>query len=476
MGKNSNANTIYDIIVIGAGSGGLNVAGFMNAAGFSVLLVDKRDEAIGGDCLNYGCVPSKALLHVAKRIREGKSAERFGVSMEGTPDIVKIMEYIREKQNVIRKHENADYFRKQGMDVVLGNAVFSDTHTIDVDGHQYTGKKIVIATGSRPRSLHIPGLEDVEHIHTNETIFSLKQQPSKLVVVGTGPIGVEIGQAFHAFGTDVTLVGPEFLNKEDPDISQVLQSQLEGAGVHFVLNSKASRVENGSILIAEDRQGNETKIPFDAMLVSIGRDVSVNNLQVENAGIITDDRNHIVSNSRLQTDNPDVFVCGDVVGGFMFTHAAELHAKLLIENFFRPVFKKKLSTDAMAWVTYTDPEIATFGLREKDLRTRGIRYEVLVQDFEDDDRAIVDETTYGKIKLFISPKGIVLGGTMIAHNAGELTQELMLAQANTLGVDAFMKKVYPYPTASRINRSTLFEFERRKLTHFAKKVLHWLYW
>lgn len=251
----------------------------------------------------------------------------------------------------------------------------------------------------------------------------------------------------------------------------VLREQLEKDGVDFVLGYRPVEVKNNTTLIVADDAGETREIPVDALLVSIGRELNIEGLNLEAAGIKTNDRGGLIVDEYLQTTNKSVLVCGDVVG-HMFTHAAELHASLIIRNFFSPL-KKKLNTDAMAWVTYTSPEIATFGLSEKTLR--GIAYESVVSDFASDDRAIVDEYTRGKAKIFVSRQGKVLGGTMVSHNAGELTQELMLAQANGLRLQAFMNKVYPYPTATRINRSLVLMFMSKKLTDQSKKVLRWLF-
>ena len=462
----------FDIIVIGAGSGGLNVAGFMNRIGLRVLLIDKEDRSIGGDCLNYGCVPSKALLHTARLIREGRESSRFGLSVSGTIDVKKAMEYVSGKQEHIREHENAEYFRALGMTVVLGKATFVDYQTVEVAGTKYRGKKIVIATGSRPRTLNLPGIESI-NVFTNENIFSLDVLPNRMVVVGAGPIGIELGQALSAFGTKVTVVGSGLLEKEDPEMVAVLREQLEKDGMEFLLGYKPTEVKDGNLLVANEA-GETQSIPTDALLISIGRELNVEGLQLDTAGIQTNGRGGIVADEYLQTTNKNILVCGDVAGGHMFTHTAELHASLIIRNFFSPL-KKKLNTDAMSWVTYTNPEIATFGLEEKTLKHRGMQYEVLSQSFSNDDRAIVDEYKEGKMKLFVSQKGKVLGGTMVAQNAGELTQELMLAQANGMKMQDFMKKVYPYPTATRINRSIVLQYMSRKLTESSMKFLRTLF-
>lgn len=464
---------IFDVIVVGAGSGGLNIAGFMNRVGLRVLLIDKEDRAIGGDCLNYGCVPSKALIHVARLIRDGKEASEFGLNVSGEVDFRQVMRYVSEKKEFIREHENAEHFRKLGMTVVLGLASFVDHETVEVSGVHYRGKKIILATGSRPRKLNIPGIESAE-VRTNETLFALDRLPGRMVVIGTGPIGIEIGQAMSIFGSKVTVVGPKLLEREDSDMVGVLQDALLQDGMEFSLDSAPVEVKNGNVLVIKDGEGVLSEIPFDMLFVSIGREIDTSKLGLGAAGIETREGGGVAVNEYLETTNKRVLVCGDVAGGYMFTHAAELHASVIINNFFSPL-KKKLNTDAMAWVTYTSPEIATFGLSEKTLKDRSVSYEVIAKDFSDDDRAIVDGYTNGKVKLFISKKSKVLGGTMAARNAGELAQELMLAQSNGLTLKAFMKKVYPYPTAARVNRSLVLAHMSKKLTESSKRILRFLF-
>ncbi|MGH7799860.1 MAG: dihydrolipoyl dehydrogenase family protein [Thermodesulfobacteriota bacterium] len=465
----------YDIIIIGAGSGGLNIAGFMNRAGFKVLLIDKSDRRIGGDCLNSGCVPSKALIHVARLLKDAKEASRFGLTVNGKADIKRVLGYVKEKQEVIRVHENAEHFRKIGMDVVLGEARFAGPDSVTVGNETYRGKKIILATGSRPRKLNIPGVENVK-CETNETIFDLDKLPDHLVVIGGGPIGIELGQAFRHLGSKVTVVemDSKFLPKESPEIAEVLRRRMESEGVNFIFNASVREFTSPNHAIIINKDNKETRIDFDTMLVSIGRDYNINGLSFEKAGIeLEETGKRLKVDEYLRTTNNRVYVSGDVAGSYQFTHAAEVHAGVIINNFFSP-FKKKLNNDHMAWVTYTSPEIATFGLNEEQLNQRGISYEKVVFDFNEDDRAIVDEAQYGKLLLFIA-KDRILGGSMVAENAGELSQELILANSSGLKLKHIFGKVYPYPTASRVNKRIISLYYANKLTPFAKRVLHFFY-
>lgn len=463
----------FDIIVIGAGSGGLNVASFMNAAGFRVLLIDKNEASIGGDCLNFGCIPSKALIHVARQIYEGKQAEQFGFIQNGTLDIQKVMAYVRKAQETIREHENAEYFRDKGMTVVLGEASFCGRHEVIVNGEVYSAKKIVLATGSRPRNLVLPGIETAT-VYTNETIFLIDTLPKKLVFIGGGPISVELGQAFARLGSQVTIVstGKRILERDDADIASVLMESLIKEGVTFYFETKPSGVER-DMLTVETPTGTE-QIQCDALFVGIGRELVIDTLSLEHADIRTDQSGKkLIVDDYLRTTNKDVYVCGDVAGGMMFTHMAEVHARIIITNFFSPI-KKRFTTDHFAWVTYTDPEVATFGLSESELQRQKQKYEVIETSFADDDRAITEARQSGLVKLFIYDNK-VLGGTMIGKGAGELVQELILAQTHGLSVSQMLEKVYPYPTATRINKKILGEYAKKSLTPFVKKLLHWMY-
>ena len=473
---------MYDIIVIGAGSGGLNVASFMNSIGLKVLLLERSDEQIGGDCLNTGCVPSKALIHVARMQHSANLLSVFGPQVKGEIDLEKVMSYVKNAQATIRIHENAEYFRSKGMDVVLGKATFAGKNAVKVGDSIYRGKKIILATGSRPRTLTIPGVEEVERsarLYTNENIFSLTNLPKRLLVIGAGPIGIELGQAFRHLGSEVTIVTNDvkILPREDSTLASILYERLKEDGVVFHFGKNTLRFEKGDTLVVEDSTTKtEEKLYFDAVLISIGRVLNTDGLALDKAGIKTDDRGKILVDGYLRTTNKQVFVCGDVAGQHQFTHAAELHAGVIIKNMLTPFFKKKLSTDTLSWVTYTTPELATYGLNETELKKRNVVYKVLESSFAEDDRAITDGARYGYTKMFVDCKTKkIFGGTMIAPNAGELIQELILATTNGLTTSAIFNKIYPYPTAGRINKRVVTNGERGRLTSSVKRLLRFLY-
>ncbi|PIN92269.1 mercuric reductase [Candidatus Pacearchaeota archaeon CG10_big_fil_rev_8_21_14_0_10_31_9] len=466
----------YDIIVIGAGSGGLNIAGFMNKAGFKVLLVDKSDTNIGGDCLNFGCVPSKALIHVAKIISNAKLSGEFGIFMRGKINMRKVTDYVKQKQDLIREHENALWFRKQGMDIELGEAEFVGKDKVKVNDKIFSGKRIVIATGSKPSIPKIEGIEKIKNTYTNETIFNLNNLPKNLVIIGGGPIGMELGQAFLRLGSKVTIVqrGAHFLPKEDPEISKILQEQLVKEGIHIHLDCEPVSFQLENSLTAKTKSGKLIKINFDAVLLAVGRELNIPK-GLEKAGVnLTEDGKKIKVNDYLQTTNKKIYLCGDIAGGYQFTHATELHASVILNNFFSPL-KKKLSYDNFSWVTYTDPEIATFGLNEEELTKRNIKYKKLIQNYEDVDRGIVDNST-GKLIIYISRNNKILGGSFISSNAGEIFQELSLAMSSKLNIKNIFDKIYPYPTASRINKKIVNKIYSEKLTKFSKRLLKLFYY
>lgn len=469
----------FDIIVIGCGSAGLSVGLFMNKAGFKILMLSKTDQSIGGDCLNDGCVPSKSLIHVAKIINSAKKVSHFGLTITGEVDIKKTIAYVFEKQEVIRKHENASWLKEQGVKVALGNARFTDKNAIEVNGIKYSGKKIVIATGSRPRKLNIPGIELVKY-YDNTNIFTLNNLPERILIIGGGPIGIEIAQALRRLGSEVTIVHQEshILEHDDSHVTNVLLNQLQKEGIEIILNAKIQGFNSATEAVISLHNGSSKIIQTDAIFVAIGRELNTETLDLHKASIELKDKNIIVD-KYLRTTNKNVFVCGDVAGNLQFSHAAEFHARIILNNLFLPI-KKRLNNDHMSWVTFTDPELATFGLSEKQLKERKINYERLEQDFDHDDRAIVDDYRYGKMILFISSKKLfksqhILGGTMICPNAGELVQELILANTNKLPINAIFNKIYPYPVASRINQKSIVQYKQKLLTERLTKVLRFVF-
>jgi pyruvate/2-oxoglutarate dehydrogenase complex dihydrolipoamide dehydrogenase (E3) component len=469
----------YDLIIIGAGSGGLSVGGFMVKLGFKVLMISKTEHQIGGDCLNDGCVPSKALIHVANIVGNARKASEFGLQITQEVDLEKIVKYIYDSQEVIRAHENKPHFEKEGFDIAIGSAKFTGKNEVAVNGVNYTAKKIILATGSRPRKLNIPGIEMVKY-YDNQSIFKIKEFPQRLLFIGGGPIGIEMAQAFQKLGATITVVhhGNTILQHDDPDLTTILTKRLEKSGMEFHFNSEITYFESANKGFIKNNDGKITPIEFDAVFVAIGRQLNIENLDLEKAEIVVKN-NRIKVDDYLQTSNKNVLLCGDVAGKLQFSHAAEQHGRLIINNLFSPL-KKKLNNKHMSWVTFTDPELATFGIAEKELKKQNISYEKLKQSFSQDDRAIVDDYQYGQLQLYISKgswfqKEKILGGTMLAPKAGELIQELILANTAGLSINTIVNKVYPYPVATRINQKIIAEHKQKIVTKKVKQILHFAF-
>lgn len=470
----------YDLIAIGAGSAGLYVSIGMNLLGFRVLLIDEKEINFGGDCLNYGCVPSKSLIYISRLVHAAHQTEILGMRVEGKPDLEKVMSYVHERQEIIRAHENPAYLSSTGIDTVIGHASFVDKDKVQVGQQIYQAKKIVIATGSGPAIPDIPGIGQISY-YTNKSIFNLKKLPERLLVIGGGPVGIELGQAFCRLGSGVSIVttGDTILEREDAEISGILLKQLKKEGIKFHFKARGSVFPNAHQAVIETEKGEIFTLEFDTALFATGRKLHHDSLALENAGIEVE-AGKIKLNDYLQTTNPRVYVSGDAAGQLKFSHAAELHGRVLLNNFFSP-FKKRVHYRNFSWVTFTDPEVATFGLNEKQLQDSGKSYEKIVRDFAEDDRAVIEDYGYGKLILhteksrhpFSNTK--IYGGSMIAPHAGELAQELILANSSGIGSSKITNKIYPYPVAARVNQGIFTDRMLSKISPAIKKVLRWLY-
>ncbi len=482
----------YDIIIIGAGSGGLNVASFMGRLGMRVLIIDKTDNKIGGDCLNTGCVPSKALIHIANQVYSGRQSERFmysqqidtntsNLSINSKVDMKKVKEYIRSKQDDIRKRENSVYLKARGIDFIAGEARFTNNDTVSVkesNGNTslYTAKNIILATGSRARKLSVSDDESVP-LYNNENIFEINTIPDSFVFIGGGPINCELGQAFSRLGSKVTILNsaPRLLEKETENASMILEAQFISEGINVINDVVIISIKGGCVYykIKSSTNNKECELKCDGVFVGIGRELNLENLDLEKGGVkVTEKLTSLIIDKYLRTTNKRVYVVGDVAGNYQFTHAAEMHAKVVIKNMFSP-FKSSFDDTYIAWTTYTSPEISTFGLSEK--RSKEMSLEVIEKSFEHDDRAIVDECQNGLIRLYIDRKARIHGGTVIGSNAGAISSELVLAMTSKIGLDQMFKKVTPYPSVTRIIKSIIDTYTSRKLTLANSRALRLLY-
>ena len=462
----------YDIIVLGAGSAGLNIASFMNTIKLKVLMVEKH--LIGGDCLNYGCVPSKALISLAHTVGYARNAEQLGLRVEGAVDMKKIAETIAARQEVIRVHENPDYFKEKGIDVEIGTPCFISPNTISINSKECSARRIVIATGSRPAVPPIEGLDTIDYF-TNESIFANQELPGRLLVIGGGPIGIELAQAYRRLGSQVIVLDllNRILPKEDEDISESLLKVLQKEGVDSHLGVKPIKFPDKNTLVIKPFRNVDTAeeetITFDRVLVATGRRLNIEGLDLNKAGVEVKS-NKIVVDKFLRTTNKRIYCCGDAAGDFLFTHWAEYQAAVVIKNMLSP-FKKAVNRSLIAWVTYTDPEVASFGLPPQEMSEKGISYKTISIPVKELDRAICEGIEDGVLKVHIS-KGKIMGGTLMAKNAGEIVGELISFMSLKLPFSRLYNRIYPYPTLARIHRKAVQKHLGEKLTPRAIGILN----
>ena len=443
----------FDICVIGGGAGGLAVAAGGAALGAKVALVERR--ALGGDCLYFGCIPSKTLLRSAKVAQTMREAARYGIG-PGVPgiNISDVLARVREVIETLAPHDSPERFRAMGVEVVFGTGSFADRRTFLVNGRGITAKKFVLATGSRPAVPALDGLDAIPYL-TNETVFTLAEAVPSLAVLGGGAIGVELSQAFSRLGTRVHLVnrGPQILPKEDGDLAQVVVQRLVDEGVEFHLDCMPTRVEGeaGAVrLWLKEKDGSERPVETTHLLVAAGRQPNLEGLALEQAGVVVE-QGRIVADRRLRTSNPDVYVCGDVAGLHQFTHVAEHHAGVILRNalFHLPA---RVEERVIPWCTFTDPELARVGISENEARAAGLVYRVYAFPFRDMDRAQTDGETAGFAKILTDPGGRLLGAAIVGAAAGELIHEYALALAKKMKAADLSRVLHVYPTLAQINR------------------------
>ncbi|MFC2164904.1 mercuric reductase [Acidobacteriota bacterium] len=471
----------YNLVVVGAGTAGLVSAIGASSLGARVALVEKH--LFGGDCLNFGCVPSKAIIRSARVMGEINRSSEYGIRMDGhaQADFPKVMERMRRLRVQISRNDSVDRFVSMGNDIFLGEGKFIDRNKLEVDGKVLKFKKAVIATGARPRQPEIEGLTEAGFL-TNETVFSLTEMPDKLVVIGGGPIGVELAQAFCRFGSKVTIIqrNEQFLPREDRDAADLLGRVLEREGIVCKLRTQVTKVSvRGGVKVvhATGPHGEET-IEADSILVGVGRIPNVNGLNLEAAGVEYDHVNGAKINPYLQTTNKNIYAAGDVCYPYMFTHMAEATARIVIQNamFIRSAKHRSLT---IPWCTYTDPEIAHVGLYEKDAEEKGIPFETFFKSLADVDRAVLDGEEDGFIKIHVKKgKSKILGATIVARNAGDMLSEITLAMVTGKGVKPLsVGVIHPYPTQSDVVKRTASQYYEKKMTPFLKKLLaRWFAW
>lgn len=472
--------TCYDLVVIGSGTAGLVTA--KGAAGLGiglkVALIEKH--LMGGDCLNVGCVPSKCLIRSARVAADIRNAQPFGIvpPEQVTVDFPAVMERMRQVRARISPVDSAAGAAKAGVDMFLGAGTFTSSNTVEVAGQTLRFKKAVICTGARAIQPKIEGIETVGYL-TNETVFSLTAAPQRLAVIGGGPIGCELAQAFHRLGSKVVLFhrGKHLLNKEDTDAAEVVQQRFLKEGIQLALGAQLERVmqtARGKELFFESG-GHQQSVIVDEILTGAGRAPNVQDLNLEVVGVDYDPRQGIVVNDHLQTTNPQIYAAGDICMNWKFTHAADAAARIVLKNtLFSPfgLGKYKLSDLVMPWVTFTDPEIAHVGLYEHEAQDQGIDVNTIKILFDDVDRALADGEEEGFVKIHLQ-KGSdkILGATIVARHAGEMISEITTAIVNQVGLGSMASVIHPYPTQADAIKRAADAYRRTRLTPGTIKLL-----
>ena len=468
----------YNLVVLGGGTAGLVSAVGAAGLGAKVALVER--QLLGGDCLNFGCVPSKGLLRAARAAHEFSDGALFGVRIQGSllVDFAAAAERMRKVRARISEHDSAQRLAGLGVDVFLGDASFVGPEAVQVGAQRLRFSKAVIATGARAAEPPIPGLGEVGYF-TNETVFSLTQAPRRLAVIGAGPIGCELAQAFRRLGSQVSIVGraKRLLPREDEETAALLQGVFEKEGIALRLDAKVERVEQqpGAKVLVVSRSGERDDIRCDEILVAVGRAPNIEGLGLAQAGVAFDERGVRVD-GRLRTSNPRIYAAGDICSAYKFTHAADAMARVVIQNalFFG---RKRAARLVIPWCTYTDPEIAHVGINEDQARKRPdvATYRV---DMSTVDRAILDGEELGFAKIHARKKdGQILGATLVARHAGEMIPELVLAMGERLGLKAIAGTIHPYPTQAEILKKAAEAHLRSRLTpslqQWLKRYFRW---
>lgn len=473
----SSARTAHDvdICIIGAGSGGLSVAAAAAQLGEKVVLVEKA--LMGGDCLNYGCVPSKAMIAAAKQAHRMGAGGKYGVKPQPAEiNFKNVHDHVHGVIAAIAPNDSVDRFTGLGVTVIEAAGKFIDPETVQAGSHTVKARRFVIATGSSAGIPPIDGLDTVDYL-TNETVFNLTRRPTHLIIIGGGPIGMELAQAHRRLGCKVTVLemfAP--LGKDDPELTRIVLGQIEADGVEVLSGIKVNKVSprRSGIRVEIENDGKKSRIDGSHLLVAAGRKPGIDGLGLDAAGIEYSPRG-IKVNSGLKTTNRKVYAIGDVAGGLQFTHMANYHAGLVIRNalFRMPV---RVDTSAIPWVTYTDPELAHVGLNESMARDKyGDAIRVLRWPYAENDRAQAERKTTGMVKVITSRRGHILGASIVGENAGELIQPWVLAITQGLKIKAMTGIVAPYPTLSEINKRVAYAYFTPSLNNpWLRRVIRWL--
>ena len=476
---NTKGSGIYNAVVIGAGTAGLVASAGTASLGGRVALVEANK--MGGDCLNFGCVPSKTLISSTTLIQRIRMAEEMGLNkME--PDFLfeKIFEHMRSKRAIIEQHDSKDRFENLGVDVFLGRAKFISPHEVEIDdGTRLRGRHFVIATGTKPLIPPVPGIDEISFF-TNETLFDqMSRAPKSLLILGGGAIGCESAQTMNRLGVKVTLVEhlPRLLPHDDVEASSLIRKRFEAEGIEVLVSTRVINFEKTNVetVVTVENSNNQQKIICDAVLIATGRKANVDGLGLEAAGVEYNHRS-IEVDATLATSQHHIFACGDVAGPYQFTHSADHQARIVIRNILIPWLRSKADYTWVPRVTYTDPQLAQIGLTEKEAKNKGINYKSFRYDWNELDRAIIDSQTTGFIKVLTEPgKDRILGATIIGVNADEVMHEVLVAAKHGIGLNKLSSTIHAYPTLSSSVQRVADKFQQTRLSPWIATIFRWLY-
>ena len=464
-----------NLVVIGAGSGGLVSAYIAAAVKAKVTLIEKHK--MGGDCLNTGCVPSKALIRSARFLEQTRRAQEYGFeSATAEFDFSQVMERVQRVVKTVEPHDSVERYSGLGVEVIEGEAMIRSPYEVEVNGRTLTTRNIIVATGARPFVPPIPGLDQVPYL-TSDNLWTLRELPKRLLVLGGGPIGCELAQCFARFGAQVTIVemAPRLMIREDEDVVELVTARFEAEGIKVLAGHTAKSfvvAEGENILMAEYQQ-ESISIPFDQVLVAVGRMANTTGFGLEDLGVRISDRRTVEANEFLQTNFPNIYVCGDVTGPYQFTHTAAHQAWYAAVNALFGIFRKfKVDYSVIPFATFTDPEVGRVGLNELEAKERGVAYEITTYGLDDLDRAIADGEAHGFVKVLTVPgKDKILGATIVGEHAGDLVAEFVTAMRHGLGLNKILGTIHIYPTWTEANKFAAGNWKR---THAPEKLLQWV--
>ncbi len=465
----------YNLVVIGGGSAGLVSALIAATVKAKVALIEKHK--MGGDCLNTGCVPSKALIRSAKMLSYAHRAKDFGLQKtEVSFDFAEVMERIQRVIKKIEPHDSVERFTRLGVDVVQGDAQIRSPFEVEVNGRTLTTRTIIVATGARPAVPDIPGIDAVDYL-TSDTLWDLREQPQRLLVLGGGPIGCELAQSFQRLGSQVTLVqrGEHIMPREDSEISALVKQRFIDEGMQVLTGHTAIHFEgrgaDATLICAH--AGGEVSIPFDRVLIALGRRANTQGFGLESLDVRIARTGTIEADPFLRTNYPNIYVCGDVTGPYQFTHTASHQAWYASVNaLFSPFKSFRVDYSVIPWATYTDPEVARVGLNEQEAREKGIAFEITTYGIDDLDRAIADSEDHGLVKVLTVPgKDKILGVTIVGSHAGDLIAEFVMAMKHGLGLNKILATIHIYPTMAEANK---FVAGAWKKNHKPERLLDWV--